>query len=154
MKTLVLLFCHCGIPMPPPPFGECAFNHPVVITNLIWAVTVVLLGVFALCYLNKRMKMKKMMTDADRQHELALKEASDIIEEKWFEKNRQAKEDELARKIREYEELTIRQKLLDKVIEAKKDKDIGDIKAALAELKQKYETLDGEIEKIIIKKKQ
>lgn len=94
MKTLVLLFCHCGIPMPPPPFGECAFNHPVVITNLIWAVTVVLLGVFALCYLNKRMKLKKMMTDADRQHELALKDKSYVIEKRWYDAKKEEKQNE------------------------------------------------------------
>lgn len=153
MKTVCLLLFHCVAPVPPPPFGGCAFNDPAVVTSLIWAVAVVLLGGFALFYLMMRILLKKDLVAAAKKHELAMKDKSNEIEEKWFDKNRQAKDDELARKIREYEELTIRQRLLDKVIDAKRDKDIGDIKATLVELKQKYETLDGEIEKIFIKKK-
>jgi len=48
-------------------------------------------------------------------------------------------------------ELTIHQKLLEKATGI--DKDINDLKKALEEMKKQYETLDGQIEKIIIKKK-
>ena len=60
-------------------------------------------------------------------------------------------DDELARKIREYNELTIHQKLLEKATGI--DKDIEDLKKTLDDMKKKYESLDGEIEQIIIKKK-
>ncbi len=59
--------------------------------------------------------------------------------------------DDLEQKIREYNELTIHQKLLEKATGI--DKDINDLKKALEEMKKQYETLDGQIEKIIIKKK-
>ena len=170
MKTIILL-CHCGNHCPPPPFEGCVFNHPAVITSIVWALTVIILGAFALCYLKKRIQLKKDMADADREHELKLKDKNYEIEDKWFDKNKQTKEDELAHKIKEYNELTkitqedelarkinefneltIHQKIMDKVTGV--DKEMKDFKEALEELKKKYETLDGEIEQIIIKKKQ
>lgn len=171
MKTMSLLFCPHGAPVAPPPFKGCAFNDPAVITSLIWAVVVIVLGILAYCFLKKRLQFKKEMANADRQHELNTKDKSYEIEEKWFEKNKQAKDDELSRKIREYSnltkvtqddeltckikeynELTIHQKIMDKVTGV--DKEMKDFKEALEELKKKYEALDGEIEQIIIKKKQ
>lgn len=101
MKTLVLLVCHCGAPVPPPPFGGCAFNHPAVIMSLIWAVAIVLLGGFVLCYLNKRMKMKKMMIDSDRLHELDLKEEADKHERFWFFLNHELSMEECQKKLKE-----------------------------------------------------
>lgn len=59
--------------------------------------------------------------------------------------------DELDRKVKEYNELTIHQKLLDKATGT--DMEIQDLKKALEELNKKYESLNGEIEQIIIKKK-
>ena len=170
MRTMSMLFCLHGAPVAPP-FGGCAFNHPVVISNLIWAVVVIVLGAVACCFLKKRLQFKKDMADADHQHEKEMKEKSFEIEERWFDKNKQAKddeltrkikeyneltkitqEDELARKVKEYNELTIHQKIMDKVTGV--DKEMKDFKEALEELKKKYEALDGEIEQIIIKKKQ
>ena len=189
MRTMSMLFCLHGAPVAPP-FGGCAFNHPVVISNLIWAVVVIVLGAVACCFLKKRLQFKKDMADADHRHEKEMKEKSFEIEERWFDKNKQAKddeltrkikeyneltkitqedelarkireyneltkitqEDELARKVKEYNELTIHQKIMDKVTGV--DKEMKDFKEALEELKKKYEALDGEIEQIIIKKKQ
>ena len=146
-------------------------NYPYAIINLIWAIVVIVLGILVYCYLKKRTLVKKEMAEADRKHELSLKEKSFEIEEKWFEKNKQAKDEELTRKIREYNEvtkaiqddeltrkiseyneLTIHQKIMDKVTGV--DKEMKDFKEALEEMKKKYESLDGEIEQIIIKKKQ
>lgn len=169
MRTMSMLFCPHGAPVAPP-FGGCAFNHPVVISNIIWAVVVIVLGAVACCFLKNRLQFKKDMADADHQHEKEMKEKSFEIEERWFEKNKQAKddelarkikeykeltkitqEDELARKIKEYNELTIHQKILERATGI--DKDIEDLKKALEEIKKKYESLDGEIEQIVIKKK-
>ena len=61
-------------------------------------------------------------------------------------------EEDLNRKIREYNELTIHQKVLGKVTGS--DEEIETLKKNLEDLKKKYESLDGEIEQIIIKKKQ
>ena len=104
------------------------------------------------------------------EHELNLKEEAFGREMKWHELQKQEKndnlslkireyneltkivnDDELARKIREYNELTIHQKLLEKATGI--DKDIEDLKKTLDDMKKKYESLDGEIEQIIIKKK-
>lgn len=74
-------------------------------------------------------------------------------EKEWQEKMEKMKNDELQRKIEEFEKYTVRQKLLDKVLDAAKDTDFKDMKSQLDELKKRFESLDGEIEQIIIKKK-
>lgn len=190
MKTMSLLFCHNGHHFAPPHLEGCAFNHPMVISCLIWAIVVIILGILAYCYLKNRNQIKKNMADALHQHELDMKEKLFGQEKHWHDENKKAKEEELTRKIREYNELTkvikneelerkireyneltkvinnedlerkiqeyneltIHQKIMDKVTGI--DKDMNDFKNALEELKKKYESLDGEIEQIIIKKKQ
>jgi predicted Holliday junction resolvase-like endonuclease len=121
---------------------------------LIWAVVIIVLGVLVFCYMKKKSQIKKEMADADHKHELDMKDQSFVQEKYWYEEGNKAKQEELERKIREYKELTIHQKILDKVINRKTDEEISDLKKALEELKNKYESLDGEIEQIIIKNKQ
>ena len=171
MKTMSLLLCHNGHHFAPSPIEGCAFNHPIVISCLIWAIVVIILGILVYCYLKNRNQIKKDMADALQSHELAIKEKLFVQEKYWHDENRKAKDDELTRKIREYNELTkvinnedlerkireyneltIHQKIMDKVTGI--DKEMNDFKNALEELKKKYESLDGEIEHIIIKKKQ
>ncbi len=74
-------------------------------------------------------------------------------EDSWHTNMEKLKDDDLQRKIKEFEEYTVRQKLLDKVLNAAKDTDFKDMKSQLDELKKRFESLDGEIEQIIIKKK-
>lgn len=83
MKTIILL-CHCGNHCPPPPFEGCIFNHPAVITSIVWALTVIILGALALYYLQKRIQLKKDMADADREHKLELKEKVFEQEKFWY----------------------------------------------------------------------
>ena len=151
MSTL-FLFGHCGNHFPPPPFEGCVFNHPIVMSCLIWALVVIILSLIVSCYLKKVAQIKKDIAVAAQEHELAIKEKNFVQEKYWHEESKKAKDEELARKIREYNELTIHLKILEKVTGV--DKDIEDLKKALEEMKKKYESLDGEIEQIIIKKKQ
>ena len=83
MNTLSLLFAHCGGPLPPPIKG-CVLNHPLVVSNLIWAVVVIALAFLAYCYLKKRVQIKKDMADADRKHELNMKEKAHEQEKFWY----------------------------------------------------------------------
>ncbi len=99
--------------------------------------------------------MKKMLLENE---EKVIVKNQDIKDKELDRKIREYNEltklinnDDLERKIREYNELTIHQKLLEKATGI--DKDIDDLKKALEEMKKQYETLDGQIEKIIIKKK-
>jgi len=189
MSTL-FLFGHCGNHFPPPPFEGCVFNHPIVMSCLIWALVVIILSLIVSCYLKKVAQIKKDIAVAAQEHELAIKEKNFVQEKYWHEESKKAKDEELARKIKEYNELTkltkdeelarkireyneltkltkdeelarkikeyneltIHLKILEKVTGV--DKDIEDLKKALEEMKKKYESLDGEIEQIIIKKKQ
>lgn len=170
MNTVCLL-SHCGNHFLLPPFKGCVLNHPSVMSCLIWAIAVILIVFMTYCYLKRRDKSKLTMTDMVQKHEIAMKEKVFEQEKFWHEEKKKAKDEELTRKIKEYNELTkltkeeelalkikefneltIHLKILEKVTGV--DKDIEDLKKALEEMKKKYESLDGEIEQIIIKKKQ
>ena len=165
---MTLLVC-CGNQVPPG-YVKCVLNHPVVMCCLIWAVAVFLLGVMFSCIYAQKHRLKLKEADNARKHEKDLKDLANNQEKYWAEEKKKEKlealelkireyneltkivdDQNLDRKIREYNELTIHQKLLEKATGI--DKDIDDLKKALEEMKKKYETLDGEIENIIIKKK-
>lgn len=166
---MTLLINCCRIFTPPEPV-KCGFEHPVVMCCLIGAVTIILLGGMLSWLYVQNNKLKSKEAEKAHQHEKDLKELAINQEKYWAEEKKKEKlealqlkireyheltkivEDQnLDRKIREYNELTIHQKLLEKATGI--DKDIDDLKKALEEMKKKYETLDGEIENIIIKKK-
>ena len=73
MKTMYLLLCHCGNHFPPPPFEGCVFNHPVVMSCLIWALVVIILSFIVSCYLKKLAQIKKEIAVAAQGYELAMK---------------------------------------------------------------------------------
>ena len=154
---MILLECCCGRPVPPELVG-CVFNHPVVMSNLIWAVVaLVVLLVLGICIIRlfeKKNELKQENAKDAREHELNLKKLSFENEKYWHEKGQEDKENALDLRIREFEELTLHQKLLDKVIEKSIDEKVEGIDENLKDLQRKYESLKGEIEQIIIKKKQ
>ena len=59
--------------------------------------------------------------------------------------------EELERKIQEFERLTIHQDLLNKV--TGKTSDIEELKKSFEKLQKQFDTLNGEIENIVIRKK-
>lgn len=150
---MILLECCCGRPVPPEPVG-CVFNHPVVMSCLIWAVVVLVFGVLLFVYMIKKDKLKRKESKDVREQELNLKEKAFEKERYWQEKGLEDKARALDLRIKEFEELTLRQKLLDKVIEKSIDEKVEGIDKNLKDLQRKYESLNGEIEQIIIKKKQ
>ena len=96
--------------------------------------------------LNRKIREYNELTKVSNDEDLARK-----IRE-YNELTKVSNDEDLARKIREYNELTIHQKVLGKVTGS--DEEIETLKKNLEDLKKKYESLDGEIEQIIIKKKQ
>ena len=151
--NILLLTCHHGNHFVPP-LARCVLNHPFVMSCLIWAIAIVVLGFLVFFHYRKKSQIKLLMGEADRKHELDMKEKTFAQEKYWYEEGKKAKNEELERKIKEYKELTIHEKILDKVINTKTGEEINDLKKALEELKNKYESLDGEIEQIIIKNKE
>ncbi len=85
---------------------------------------------------------------------MKMKDKAFTQEKYWYDEKKKASDEDLNRKIREYNGLTIHQRVLDKVTSSDKDKEIETLKKGFEDLKKKYESLDGEIEQIIIKKKQ
>ena len=77
MNTVCLLG-HCGRHLPPPPFEGCVFNHPIIMSSLIWAVVVLIIGILIAClaynYLKSKNESSQAMADANRRHELELKQ--------------------------------------------------------------------------------
>lgn len=116
------------------------------IPGLCWGV----IGLCAFYLVLKYIIIPRM----NHHYDLDLKDKAFGDETYWHEVREKTKDAELERRIREFQELTLHQKMLDKVIEKKLKEEIGDIKKSLDDLNEKYKSLDGEIEKIIIKKKQ
>lgn len=148
MRTMSILFCLHGAPIAPP-FGGCAFNHPVVISNLIWAVVVIVLGAVAYCFLKKRLQFNKDMTDADHRHEKEMKEKSSEIEEKWYNIKKGENNNEQIKKLnKEIEELKNGEKIkeIEKELKLKKDeieilnKQLKLYKKAMDDLQVKLQT--------------
>lgn len=83
MNTLCL-FSHCGNHFPPQPFEGCVFNHPSVMSCLIWAIAVVIIAFMAYCYLKRRDKSKLAMKELAQKHELAMKEKVFEQEKFWY----------------------------------------------------------------------
>ena len=108
------------------------------------------------CKLTHEKQMKEDAFKREKEwYNLKKQEQTDELTRKVREYNELTKiinDDELTRKVREYNELTIHQKLLEKATGT--EKEIYDLKKAIEDMKKKYESLDGEIEQIIIKKKQ
>ena len=154
---MILLECCCGNNYPPELEG-CVFNYPFVMNNLIWAlvVLVVLLvfGIGTIVLLKKNNELRQKEAQDAREHELNLKKIAFENEKYWHEKSQEDKAKVLNLRIREFEELTLRQKLLDKVVEKSTDDKVTEIEKNLKDLQRKYESLNEEIEQIIIKKKQ
>ena len=90
--NILYLFSHCGNHFPPPPIEGCVLNHPTVVSSLIWAIVVIVLGLLAYCYLKKKAQIKKEIADADRKHESVLKEQAFKQEQYWHDEGKKAKE--------------------------------------------------------------
>lgn len=123
---------------------------PVItaLPGICWGVIAVL-TILAVLYISLKYVYRPIIAN---RHAIEMKKMLLDNEEKAIAKNQEIKDKELDRKIREYNELTIHQKLLEKA--AGIDKDIDDLKRSLEEMIKKYESLDGEVEHIIIKRKQ
>lgn len=162
MKALFLLTC-C------PKVVSTTDWSPVItaLPGICWGMMAVL-AVLAVIYIFLRyvyrpiianryaIEMKRMQLDNEEKAIVKNQEIKDKeIDRKIREYNELTKfinNDNLEQKIREYNELTIHQKILEKATRI--DKDINDLKKALEEMIKKYESLDGEVENIIIKRKQ
>ena len=83
MNTMNLL-CHCGNLCPSPPFEGCVFNHPTVMSSLIWAIVIIVLGLLAYCYLKKKAQMKVEIAGANQNHEMKLKDKTFEQERYWY----------------------------------------------------------------------
>ena len=83
---MILLECCCGRPIPPEPVG-CVFNHPVVMSCLIWAVVVLVFGVLLFVYMIIKDKLKRKESKDVREQELNLKEKAFEKEKYWHFQN-------------------------------------------------------------------
>lgn len=144
MKTLFILMscCHYRRPI------NSANWQPVVdaIPCICWGIIMLIA-----LYLILKLIVLPLIKNC---HEMKMKDEAFTQEKHWYDEKKKASDEDLNRKIREYNELTIHQRILDKVTGTDKDKEIETLKKGFEDLKKKYESLDGEIEQIIIKKKQ
>lgn len=161
MKTLFILMscCHYRRPINSANWQSVVDAIPCICWGIIFLIALYLILKLIVLPLIKNCHEMKMKDEAFTQEKYWYDEKKKASDEDLNRKIREYNEltkvsndEDLARKIREYNELTIHQKIMDKVTGI--DKEMNDFKNALEELKKKYESLDGEIEHIIIKKKQ
>lgn len=105
---ILLKFC-CGRPVPAEPVG-CAFNHPVVMSSLIWAIVVLVvllvLGKKIINLLKEKNETKQNETEAAREYELKLKKEAFEREKFWagFETTKASTDEALKNHVKELNE--------------------------------------------------
>ena len=82
MLQTVLLHCTEKPPCPPHEVG-CVFNHPAVMISLIWAIAVVAVVTIVQWYFRKKLRTSRELAEAERRHELRLKEMTFEQEKEW-----------------------------------------------------------------------
>lgn len=161
MKTLFILMscCHYRRPINSANWQPVVDAIPCICWGIIMLIALYLILKLIVLPLIKNCHEMKMKDEAFTQEKHWYNEKKKTSDEDLNRKIREYNEltkvsndEDLARKIREYNELTIHQKVLGKVTGS--DEEIETLKKNLEDLKKKYESLDGEIEQIIIKKKQ
>lgn len=125
----LLEFC-CGSHIPHKQVG-CVFNHPVVMSCLIWAVVILVLCILAYCYLKKKDKNRLKESEAAREHELKMKEEAFKKEKFWafYKRAEEPLEDELKKVKGELAELK------------NKERDLNEGQTALKKEKEEQEKI-------------
>lgn len=86
------------------------------------------------------------------EHEREMKRLANLREDTLLESEKKRKDDDLERKIKEFRELTIQSKLLDKVIEKEQTQEIKDLQSTVDKLKEDLEKAKVEISGYVLKK--
>lgn len=97
-------------------------------------------------------ELQKKLKELQNEHEKSMREDSFRREKEMFDIEKERKDDDLERKISEFRELTIQQKLLDKVIEKELAQDIKDLQSEVNNLKADLEKAKVEISGYVLKK--
>ncbi len=153
MKTLTVLLCQ----------NQSAWDHVIQsIPCLCWGILVLAFLYFILRFgirpylANSHERSLRKMAFQNEQN--AMDKSQDIKDKELERKIREFNEltkalnkEELERKIQEFERLTIHQDLLNKV--TGKTSDIEELKKSFEKLQKQFDTLNGEIENIVIRKK-
>ena len=97
--NMFLLLCQHGHHLCrhfPPPFGRNVFNNPFVVSCLIWAIVVLILGIIiarlVYCYYKSKNNTKQAIAEAAQKHEMDMKEEAFEQEKYWHEESKKAKE--------------------------------------------------------------
>lgn len=86
------------------------------------------------------------------EHEKEMKGLSNKRDQDIIESERNRKDEDLSRKIKEFEELTIREKLLDKVIEKEMSDEVEELKNCIDKIKDDLSKAQIDISGYILKK--
>lgn len=97
---------------------------------------------------------QKKLKELQNEHEKSMRIDSFQREGKMYEFEKMHKNDDLERKIKEFRELTIQSKLLDKVIDKELTEDVQELKSAVVKLKEDLEKAKVEISGYVLKKEE
>lgn len=133
---------------------DCFCCSWMTVFLLLLSVLIILLVICCHIYevYAAKYKMQENMQKQQHEHEKIMKELSYKREDELFEKDSERKEKELNLRKREFDELTIRQKLLDKVIEKNMSEDIRDLKEQVEKLKSELDKAKVDISAYVFRK--
>lgn len=133
----------------------CCCYNPFWITITICLFS--LLIILAICsfvesIFKDKYELQKKLKELQNEHEKSMREDSFRREKEMFESEKKRKDDDLERKIKEFRELTIQSKLLDKVIEKEQTQEIKDLQSTVDKLKEDLGKAKVEISGYVLKK--
>lgn len=134
----------------------CCCYNPLWITITICLFS--LLIILAICsfvesIFKDKYELQKKLKELQNEHEKSMRADSFQKEKEMFEFEKTRKTDDFERKKKEFRELTIQQKLLDKVIEKELAQDIKDLRSTVDNLQKDLEKAKVEISGYVLKKK-
>lgn len=134
---------------------SCCNSLWVTITICLFSLLIILaICSFVESIFKDKYELQKKLKVLQNEHEKSMRADSFQREKEMFDIEKERKNDDLERKISEFRELTIQQKLLDKVIEKELAQDIKDLQSEVNNLKADLEKAKVEISGYVLKKEE
>lgn len=131
----------------------CCYNLWITITICLFSLLIVVtICGFVESIFEHKYESQKKLKGLQIEHEKSMRADSFQKEKDMFEFEKIRKTDDLERKIKEFKELTIQQKLLDKVIEKELAQDIKDLQSNVDSIKADLEKAKVEISGYVLRK--
>lgn len=132
---------------------NCYFQRwDIVVIGIMIFMSILVISSCVEGVFTKKYESIKFLKEKEIDHEKDMRKIMLDNEAKMFEQECQRKNEDLDRRIKEFEELTVKSKLLDKVIEKEFIEEVNDLKSTVARLKEDLEKAKVDISGYLFKK--